>query len=106
MDRRCRVAAASWSASPPSALRSFGSSLASYDASDPAPFFRAGAQATAANFVGPVGAFLAELWFQLFRVRRLILIPSRMAIVGWNYFWCRSLDAAVTKVTGAVLLFA
>src|SRR5262249_13053322 len=24
---------------------------------------------------------------------------------GWNYFWCRSLDAAATKATGAVLLF-
>ena len=28
-----------------------------------------------------------------------------MVIIGWNYFWCRSLDAAGTKATGAVLLF-
>jgi S-DNA-T family DNA segregation ATPase FtsK/SpoIIIE len=29
-----------------------------------------------------------------------------MVITGWNYFWCRSLDAAGTKATGAVLLVA
>jgi len=27
-----------------------------------------------------------------------------MVISGWNYFWCRSLDAPGTKATGAVLL--
>ena len=29
-----------------------------------------------------------------------------MVIVGWNFFWCRSLDAAGTKVIGAGMLFA
>ena len=29
-----------------------------------------------------------------------------MVITGWNYFWCRSLDAAATKATGAVMLLA
>ena len=27
-------------------------------------------------------------------------------MVGWHYFWCRALDAAYTKLVGAVLLFA
>ncbi len=80
-------------------------SLASYEPSDPAWFFSAGAHATAANFAGRVGAFLAELSFQLFGYASY-LIPAGMVIVGWNYFWCRSLDAAGTKATGAVLLFA
>jgi S-DNA-T family DNA segregation ATPase FtsK/SpoIIIE len=80
-------------------------SLASYEPSDPAWFFSAGAHATAANFAGRVGAFLAELSFQLFGYASYV-IPAGMVIVGWNYFWCRSLDAAGTKATGAVLLFA
>jgi hypothetical protein len=28
-----------------------------------------------------------------------------MVIVGWNFFWCRALDAAGTKVIGAGMLF-
>jgi len=68
-------------------------SLASYEPSDPAWFFSAGAHSTAANFAGRVGAFLAELSFQLFGYASY-LIPAGMVIFGWNYFWCRSLDAA------------
>ncbi|MGH9142286.1 MAG: DNA translocase FtsK, partial [Vicinamibacterales bacterium] len=79
--------------------------LASYEPSDPAWFFTTGAHATAANFAGRVGAFLAELSFQLFGYGSY-LIPAGMVIVGWNYFWCRSLDAAGTKAIGAILLFA
>ncbi len=80
-------------------------SLASYEPSDPVWFFSSGAHATPANFAGRVGAFLAELSFQLFGYASY-LIPAVMVIIGWNYFWCRSLDAAVTKATGAGLLFA
>jgi S-DNA-T family DNA segregation ATPase FtsK/SpoIIIE len=79
-------------------------SLASYEPSDPAWFFSAGAHTAAANFAGRVGAFLAELSFQLFGYASY-LIPAAMVIIGWNYFWCRSLDAAGTKATGAVMLF-
>ena len=35
-----------------------------------------------------------------------ILIPALIAVVGWHYFWCRPVDAAYTKLTGAGLLFA
>src|SRR5439155_13634978 len=57
------------------------------------------------NFAGRVGAFLAELSFQLFGYASY-LIPAIMVIIGWNYFWCRTLDARGTKATGAALLFA
>lgn len=80
-------------------------SLASYDPSDPVWFFSTGAHAAPVNFVGRVGAFLAELSFQLFGYGSY-LIPAVMVIVGWNSFWCRALDAAVTKATGAGLLVA
>jgi len=79
--------------------------LASYEPSDPAWFFSTGAHADAANFAGRVGAFLAELSFQLFGYAAY-LGPATLVIVGWNYFWCRSLDAAATKLIGAGLLFA
>ena len=37
-------------------------SLATYDPRDPVPFFKSGTAGTARNFIGPVGAFLAELF--------------------------------------------
>jgi S-DNA-T family DNA segregation ATPase FtsK/SpoIIIE len=80
-------------------------SLASYESTDPVWFFSTGAHGAPANFAGRVGAFLAELSFQLFGYASY-LIPAAMVIVGWNYFWCRALDAAATKAIGAALLFA
>ena len=79
--------------------------LASYEPSDPAWFFSTGAHAAPANFAGRVGAFLAELSFQLFGYASY-LGPAAMVIIGWNFFWCRALDAAGTKVIGAGMLFA
>src|SRR4051812_5604529 len=79
-------------------------SLASYEPGDPVWFFSAGAHGAPANFAGRVGAFLAELSFQLFGYASY-LVPAIMVIIGWNYFWCRSLDAAGTKIIGAGLLF-
>ena len=75
--------------------------LASYDPNDPVWFFSTGAPgATVNNFAGRVGAFLGELSFQLFGYASYI-IPAVLVIIGWNYFWCRSLDAAGTKTLGA-----
>jgi S-DNA-T family DNA segregation ATPase FtsK/SpoIIIE len=79
-------------------------SLVSYEPGDAVWFFSTGSHAAPANFAGRVGAFLAELSFQLFGYASY-LIPAVMVVVGWNYFWCRSLDAVVTKATGAGLLF-
>jgi S-DNA-T family DNA segregation ATPase FtsK/SpoIIIE len=79
--------------------------LASYEPTDPAWFFSTGAHAVPANFAGRVGAFLAELSFQLFGYASY-LGPAAMVIVGWNYFWCRSIDAAGTKAIGAGMLFS
>jgi len=79
--------------------------LASYEPGDPVWFFSTGAHAAPANFAGRVGAFLAELSFQLFGYASY-LGPAVLVIIGWNSFWCRSLDAAGTKTIGAGLLFA
>jgi DNA segregation ATPase FtsK/SpoIIIE, S-DNA-T family len=79
-------------------------SLASYEPTDPVWFFSTGAHAVPVNFAGRVGAFLAEVSFQLFGYASY-LIPAVFVVIGWNYFWCRKVDAAGTKVAGAVLLF-
>ena len=63
---------------------------------DPVWFFSAGGHATPANFAGRVGAFLAELSYQLVGYAAY-LIPAFMVVAGWHYFWCRTLDAAGTK---------
>jgi DNA segregation ATPase FtsK/SpoIIIE, S-DNA-T family len=79
--------------------------LASYEPADPVWFFSAGAHGAPANFAGRVGAFLAELSFQLFGYAAY-LVPALLVIIGWHYFWCRRFDAAGTKAAGAGLLFA
>jgi S-DNA-T family DNA segregation ATPase FtsK/SpoIIIE len=77
--------------------------LATYEPSDPAWFFSTGLHSAPANFAGRVGAFLAELSFQLVGYASYF-VPAVLVIVGWNYFWCRKPDAAATKVAGAALL--
>src|SRR5258706_5511565 len=77
--------------------------LASYDAADPVWFFSSGSPVAPVNFAGRVGAFLAELSFQLFGYASYV-IPALLVIVGWNCFWCRAVEAAGTKATGAGLL--
>jgi len=79
--------------------------LASYDTNDPAWFFSTGASEAPVNFAGRVGAFLAELSFQLLGYASF-LIPAMTAVAGWRYFWCRPVTAVYTKLTGALLLFA
>src|SRR4051812_31053277 len=80
-------------------------SLASYSASDPVWFFNTGGDMAPANFAGRVGAFLAELLYQLLGYAAY-LVPLTLMVIGWHQFWCRSLDAIYTKLIGAFLLFA
>jgi S-DNA-T family DNA segregation ATPase FtsK/SpoIIIE len=80
-------------------------SLASYNGSDPVWFFNTGSDIPPANFAGRIGAFVAELSYQVLGYAAY-LIPPVLVVLGWHYFWCRSLDAAYTKLIGAGLLFA
>jgi S-DNA-T family DNA segregation ATPase FtsK/SpoIIIE len=79
--------------------------LVTYEPTDPTWFFNAGAQGAPANFIGRVGAFLAELSYQLCGYAAF-LVPVVLAIAGWSLFWCRPIDAKYTKIVGAALLFA
>jgi S-DNA-T family DNA segregation ATPase FtsK/SpoIIIE len=78
--------------------------LASYDPADPVWFFTTGSGAPA-NFVGRVGAFLAELSFQLFGYGSYLL-PALIVVLGWHYFWCRQIEAIYTKIVGTSLALA
>jgi len=79
-------------------------SLASYSPSDPVWFFTTGSELAPSNFGGRVGAFLAELSYQLLGYSAY-LMPLVLVVSGWHYFWCRVPDAAYTKLVGACLLF-
>src|SRR5258708_5513513 len=79
-------------------------SVATYNPADPVPFFKAGASGPVRNFIGPIGAFLAELLIpQLFGVAAL-LVPLVLGVTGWKLFWCRPIEAPYTKVAGLSLL--
>jgi S-DNA-T family DNA segregation ATPase FtsK/SpoIIIE len=79
-------------------------SLATYTPRDPVAFFKAGATAPARNFIGPFGAFLAELLVpQLFGVAALLL-PLVLGVAGWKLFWCRPIEAPYTKAFGLTSL--
>jgi S-DNA-T family DNA segregation ATPase FtsK/SpoIIIE len=78
--------------------------LATFDPRDPAPFFKAGAEGSARNFIGPFGAFLAELLIpQLFGLAALLL-PIALGLMGWKLFWCRPIEAPYTKAVGNLFL--
>ena len=81
--------------------------LATFDPRDPAPFFKAGVEGPARNFIGPFGAFLAEMLIpQLFGLASLLL-PIVLGLLGWKLFWCKPIDAPYTKAFGnGVLLLS
>jgi len=79
-------------------------SLATYNPADPAPFFKSGGTGPSRNFIGPMGAFLAELLVpQLFGVAALLL-PLVLGVTGWKLFWCKPIEAPYTKGSGLLLL--
>lgn len=77
--------------------------LATFDGQDAVWFFNTGGEVPPSNFVGQVGAFLAEVSFQIIGYASY-LIPVLLLVFGWHYFWCRAIDAAYTKLVGLVLL--
>ena len=79
--------------------------LASHNPSDPVWFFNTGADGPPVNFAGQVGAFMAELSYQLLGYAAY-LIPIVLVVAGWHYFWCKKMDAALTKAIGAALLIS
>src|SRR3989304_2114821 len=56
-------------------------SLVSYEPADPVWFFSTGAHQAPVNFAGRIGAFLAELSFQLFGYASYV-IPAVLVVIG------------------------
>jgi S-DNA-T family DNA segregation ATPase FtsK/SpoIIIE len=73
--------------------------LVTYEPSDPVWFFTSGATHAPANFVGLVGAFVAEASYQVLGYAAF-LVPAILGVLGWNFFWCRSVEAGYTKAIG------
>ena len=77
--------------------------LTTYDPTDAVWFFNTGGQAPPHNFVGQIGALLAELSYQVVGFAAFLL-PVVSIVVGWHYFWCRQVPSASTKAVGLGLM--
>ena len=73
--------------------------LATYDTADAVWFFHPDGVAPPVNLAGRVGAFLAELSYQILGLTAF-LIPMQLVVLGWHAFWCRPVGAAYTKLFG------
>ena len=77
--------------------------LTTYDSADAVWFFNSGGQVPPHNFVGQVGALLAELSYQVVGFAAFLL-PVIALVAGWHYFWCRQMPATGTKAVGLSLM--
>ena len=55
------------------------------------------------NWVGPVGAYSADLLFQVFGFGAFLL-PMAMLVVGWRWFRSHAIDSQVATLAGYGLL--
>ena len=79
--------------------------LATYDPADPVWFFSTDGHETPVNFAGRVGAFVAELSFQLVGFSAY-LFPLVLLVLGWHYFWCRPVEGPYVRAVGLGLTLA
>ena len=79
--------------------------FATYDPADPVWFFSTGGHETPVNFAGRVGAFVAELSFQLVGFGAYLL-PLVLLALGWHYFWCRPVEGPYVRAAGLGLTLA
>jgi DNA segregation ATPase FtsK/SpoIIIE, S-DNA-T family len=76
--------------------------LATHEPSDPVWFFNDAGSGDVENFAGRFGAFIALASLQVVGYSSYLL-PLVLGVIGWHYFWCRTVDAGYTKLVGAVL---
>ena len=79
--------------------------LATYDPADPVWFFSTDGHEAPVNFAGRVGAFTAELTFQLVGFSAYLL-PVVLLVLGWHYFWCRPVEGPYVRAVGLGLTLA
>ncbi|MGB7282192.1 MAG: DNA translocase FtsK [Candidatus Acidiferrum sp.] len=57
----------------------------------------------ARNWIGPAGAYAADLLFQIFGFAAFLL-PAAILVLGWRWFRSRAIDSQVATLVGYVLL--
>src|SRR5882757_18881 len=57
----------------------------------------------AKNWIGPVGAYGADLFFQIFGFAAFLL-PAAILVLGWRWFRSRAIDSQVATLAGYGLL--
>jgi len=57
----------------------------------------------ARNWIGPAGAYAADLLFQIFGFAAFLL-PAAILVLGWRWFRSRAIDSQVATVAGFGLL--
>jgi DNA segregation ATPase FtsK/SpoIIIE, S-DNA-T family len=57
----------------------------------------------ARNWIGPAGAYGADLLFQIFGFAAFLL-PAAILVLGWRWFRSRTMDSQVATIIGFVLL--
>src|SRR6266403_1398350 len=57
----------------------------------------------AKNWIGPVGAYGADLFFQIFGFAAFLL-PAAILVLGWRWFRSRAIDSPVATLAGYGLL--
>jgi S-DNA-T family DNA segregation ATPase FtsK/SpoIIIE len=55
------------------------------------------------NWIGPVGAYCADLIFQIFGFAAFLL-PIAISVLGWRWFRSRSIDSQTATVIGYILM--
>jgi S-DNA-T family DNA segregation ATPase FtsK/SpoIIIE len=79
--------------------------LISYNPHDPS--FNVSAESSdlhsARNWIGPVGAYGADLLFQGFGFAALLL-PAAIGIIGWRWFRSENVESPIVKIVGYSLL--
>ncbi len=78
-------------------------SLLSHAPTDPAWYFKETMPRSVENLIGPLGAFLSEAFLQVVGLASY-LVAALLFASGWNRFWCRPIDARVSKTIGIVTL--
>jgi DNA segregation ATPase FtsK/SpoIIIE, S-DNA-T family len=58
---------------------------------------------TAQNWIGPAGAYSADLLFQIFGFAAFLL-PAAILVLGWRWFRSRAIDSQVPTLVGFALL--
>ena len=58
---------------------------------------------TTSNWIGPVGAYCADLIFQVFGFAAFLL-PVAILVLGWRWFRSRTIDSQTATVIGYILM--